>query len=171
MEANREYWRAVSVFTNYEVSSVGRVRNSGTGRVLKPSAGGGGYPHVVLNKDGKQRTRNIHQLVAEAFIENPEDKRCIDHIDSNKKNNCVENLRRATHSQNGMNQKIRTNTSSIYKGVYHHKPTKKWMSYIRINGKLKNLGLFENEKEAARKYNEAALEHFGEFAKLNVIED
>ena len=122
---------------NYEVSSFGGVRNATTERILKHANDGGGYPHVVLNKDGKKRTRNTHQLVAEAFIENPEDKRCIDHIDSNKKNNCVENLRRATHSQNGMNQKIRTNTSSIYKGVYHHKPTKKWMSYIRINGKLK----------------------------------
>ncbi len=37
MEANREYWRAVSVFTNYEVSSVGRIRNSKTGRVENPS--------------------------------------------------------------------------------------------------------------------------------------
>ncbi len=42
---------------------------------------------------------------------------------------------------------------------------------MKINNKMENLGVFENEKEAATKYNFAALEHFGEFAKLNEIED
>ncbi len=74
MEANREYWRAVGVFTNYEVSSVGRVRNRKTERVLKPSEGGGGYLQVSLYKDGVQSCRIIHKLVAEAFVDNPYDK-------------------------------------------------------------------------------------------------
>ena len=70
MEANREYFRAVSVFTNYEISSVGRVRNSKTGRVLKTQIRKDGYVGVVLWKDGKMKNLLAHRLVAIAFIEN-----------------------------------------------------------------------------------------------------
>ncbi len=67
MEANREYWRAVSVSTNYEASSVGQARKSKTGRVWKPSEGERGYLQVSLYKDGAQNCRIIHKLVAEAY--------------------------------------------------------------------------------------------------------
>ena len=171
MEANREYWRAVSIFTKYEVSSVGRVRNSETGRVLKPAPDGSRYLHVVLHKEGEKRTKKIHQLVAEAFVENPEDKRCVDHVDSNRTNKCAGNLRWATHSENGMNRMNRANASSIYKGVCFDKASQKWKSYIRISGKLKHLGYHLDETEAAEAYNASATEHFKDYKKLNEFTD
>ena len=168
MEANREYWRAVSVFTNYEVSSVGRVRNSKTGRVLKPSDNNWGHLQVVLAKNGSTKTFKVHRLVAETFIENPLSKRCVDHIDGNRRNNDIDNLRWASDSENQMNAtKKRSNASSTHKGVSFHKASNKWIAYAQVDGVRKHLGYYATEIEAAESYNAAAIEHYGVFAKLN----
>ena len=168
MEANREYFRAVSVFTNYEVSSVGRVRNSKTGRVLKPSDNNWGYLQVVLRKNCATKTFKVHRLVAETFIENPLSKRCVDHIDGNKRNNTIENLRWASDSENQMNAiKKQRNASSTHKGVSFHKASNKWVAYVQVGKARKHLGDFTDERDAAEAYNAAAIEHYGVFAKLN----
>lgn len=64
-----------------------------------------GYEIVSLSKDGKTYTRKVHRLVAEAFIPNPENKPCIDHINTVKTDNRVENLRWVTYAEN-MNNSI-----------------------------------------------------------------
>ena len=117
------------------------------------------------------KTHKIHQLVAREWVDNPDGKSCVDHIDCDRANNNFENLRYATHSENSQNQKKQSNTSSIYKGVYLHKPTQKWMAYIGLNRKLKNLGYYETEREAAEAYNVAATLHYKEFARLNEFDD
>ena len=93
----------------------------------------------------------------------------IDHIDGNSLNNDINNLRMVTKSQNAMNRKSRKNSSSIYKGVCWDKIRNKWVVHITINKKLKYLGRFINEKEAALVYNEAAIKYHGEYAKLNEV--
>ncbi len=114
---NRENWRSINLYSNYEVSSVGRVWNVNTGRILKPSINTGGYYYVNLCNGGKVKHK-VHRLVAEAFITNFEDKPVVDHRDGNKTNNCVSNLRWATNSENAMNRKPHRNTSSKHKGVF-----------------------------------------------------
>ena len=166
---NRENWRSVNLYLNYEVSSVGRVRNVNTGRILKPSLDGG-YYKVYLYIDGKGKKHLLHRIVACEFIENLENKPCVDHCDGNKTNNCVSNLRWATNSENAMNQKPQLNKSSKYKGVSFNKPANKWLAHIRIDKKLKHLGCFSNENEAAEIYNKEAIKLFGEFALINKIE-
>ena len=93
----------------------------------------------------------------------------IDHIDHNGTNNQRYNLRFATQSENNMNQRKRANTSSKFKGVTWDKKTGKWVAHIKINGKLKYLGLFKNEIDGAKAYNAKAIEHFGEFANINTF--
>ncbi len=171
MEANREYFRAVSVFTNYEVSSVGRIRNSKTGRILKLRTRKDGYLDVCLSKNGTTKRFLVHRLVAEAFFENPAGKRTVDHIDSDQKNNCLSNLRFATHSENSMNKRMPTNMSSRYKGVWIDKRRNKWIASIKVNGKAVFLGYFANEREAGLAYNLAAVKYFKNFAKLNIFDD
>ena len=170
MEAtNRERWKSVNGYANYEISSCGRVRNATTERILKPSDNT--YQTVNLSKNKKSKTHYVHRLVAEAFLENPEEKRCVDHIDGNRTNNNCENLRYATHSENSMNQRIQTNTSSRYKGVCLDKRRNKWMARINTISETVFLGYFANEREAGAAYNVAAVALHKNFARINILED
>ena len=97
----------------YQVSNDGLVKSMArvkTGRILKPAANSAGYRSVGLYVNGKLNTRTVHQLVAQAFIPNPENKYAVDHIDRNKLNNHVTNLRWATRSENAINTAGKTNT-------------------------------------------------------------
>jgi len=164
---NIENWRLINGYDNYEISSHGRCRNNKTSRILKPGLNSKGYYFVNISKDKISKSFSIHRLVADAFLENPLNKKCVDHIDGNPKNNMLSNLRWATLHENQGNRSKQENTSSKYKGVYFCKKIKKWKAEIRINGKKKYLGCFKNEEDAARAYDEKAIEFFGEFAKLN----
>jgi hypothetical protein len=99
-----EEWRSlngiVECGANYAISTRGRVMNEATGLVLKPGKKRTGYYQVVLQSDKKRRYYAVHRLVAIAFIENPENKEQVNHIDGVKSNNCLFNLEWATRSEN-----------------------------------------------------------------------
>ena len=90
----------------------------------------------------------------------------IDHIDNNKSNNRIENLRQLTNSRNCQRGKMRGG-SSKFRGVCFHTRDEKWMVSIMISSKRKFLGYFLNETEAANAYDKAATEHYGEYAGTN----
>jgi len=91
----------------------------------------------------------------------------IDHVDGNKQNNKINNLRECTREQNGQNRtKCLCNTSG-FKGVCFHKKQKKYIAQIKINGVHHWLGTFINAKEAAKAYDKRAAIEFGKFANLN----
>ena len=166
-----EEWRSVSGNANYQVSNIGRVRNVKTEKILKPRIGGGGkcYLIVALYKDNTRANSYIHRLVAQEFIENPDNKKYVDHIDHNGTDNTILNLRWVSNSENSMNRAKQANTTSKYKGVCFRKKENKWVANIMLNGRRKHIGYFTNEKEAGRKYNESAIELFGVHAFLNEI--
>lgn len=89
----------------------------------------------------------------------------LDHIDGNRANNKLSNLREATQSQNCANAKLRSNNTSGFKGVYYHPKTGKWKSQIKKDGVSRHLGLFPTPEEAHKAYVKAAKELFGEFAR------
>lgn len=94
----------------------------------------------------------------------------VDHVDGNSLNNCRSNIRLATTSQNNMNKgkpRIKRTPTSKYKGVYWDRSSGAFRAGIRVNGIQKHLGQFRNEEDAARAYDVAAHELFGEFARLN----
>ena len=73
----------------YEVSNLGKVRKISSGRVLKQCLDSKGYPSVNVNDGKKVTLKVVHRLVAIAFLPNPENKPCIDHIDTDRTNNKV----------------------------------------------------------------------------------
>lgn len=91
----------------------------------------------------------------------------IDHVDGNGLNNTRDNLRSATNRQNCQNRIALLSCSSKFKGVDFYKRSSRWRARIKIDGKLKHLGEFQNEIDAALCYDAAAKIHFGEFARTN----
>ena len=91
----------------------------------------------------------------------------VDHENGIKDDNRWCNLRAATYSENNRSSVSRKNTTSKFKGVCWHKSIHRWYVSIRVDGKSKHLGSFEDEVEAARSYNRAAIKYHKEFALLN----
>lgn len=91
----------------------------------------------------------------------------IDHVDHDKLNNCRSNLRIATRAQNNGNRLKQPNTTSRYKGVAWYKAQGRWRAMIHRDDRPIFLGYFDDEIEAARAYDRAARELFGDFAKTN----
>lgn len=111
-----EIWKDIKGYEGiYQISNLGRVKS--LARKIPIEAWGkkrlrsiperimqleqvNGYFTLSLKKDGKRKHHKVHRLVAESFLENHEEKRCVNHIDGNKENNCVDNLEWVTHSEN-----------------------------------------------------------------------
>ena len=91
----------------------------------------------------------------------------MDHKDGNGLNNQRSNLRVATRSQQVANGSLRNTNTSGFKGVSWHKQVNLWRAYIVVGAKQKHLGCYTSKEEAAKAYDVAALQIFGEFAKLN----
>lgn len=92
----------------------------------------------------------------------------IDHRNHDTLDNRRENLRVATSSQNQGNGRYSYGRSQ-YRGVYWDGVRRRWRAQISIANRMRRLGSFESESDAAAAYNEAAVEHFGEFARLNEL--
>ena len=84
----------------YDITEDGIITNLKTGNVLTGNINSYGYRVVRLTKDRKAKDFKLHQLLAKAFIPNPNNYRCINHIDGNKLNNSLDNLEWCTHGQN-----------------------------------------------------------------------
>ncbi len=97
-----EEWRDVKGFESlYKVSNMGQVMNK-HGDIMHQANNGVGYLQVQLSKDGKSKHFYVHRIVANAFIENPENKPQINHKDGNKQNNNVDNLEWCTNRENSI---------------------------------------------------------------------
>lgn len=99
-----EKWKEIKNFESlYEVSNIGNVRNKKTKKLISKRCDKDGYEIVNLYNLGKIKTAKVHRLVAEAFLENIENKPCVDHINTIKNDNRLENLRWCTYKENSNN--------------------------------------------------------------------
>lgn len=111
---NSEIWKSIENFNNYEISSLGNIRNIKTNKNLKPYLDNKGYLNITLSKNNINKIFKIHRLVALTFIPNFKNKPTVNHIDKNKQNNCILNLEWATMSEQNMaiNKNISLNKNS-----------------------------------------------------------
>ena len=134
-----EIWKIIEHDNKYEISNTGKIRNSITGRELKTtfqtaSENGkrikGGYESIKI----KTKHHLIHRLVAEAFLEKVEDKPLVDHIDRNKFNNHVSNLRWVNWSENFKNSERGDKFSVVgskFTGINYREIDKQWIVHMR----------------------------------------
>ena len=118
------------------------------------------YARRVYHLGGSSyTTRAMHNLITGLSY--------VDHVNGNGLDNRRSNLRPATASQNQANQRKRRDNTSGFRGVQWHPPGCKWRAVIRVKGRLHSLGYYDIREEAARAYDVAALEFFGEYARPN----
>jgi hypothetical protein len=116
------------------------------------------YAMTNIMRDGKKTTIRMHQLITGWPL--------TDHRNGDGLDNQRHNLRVATERQNALNSRPRPG-SSRFKGVRWHRQAGRWQARIRSEGKARELGFYRDEEDAARAYDAAARELFGEFAYLN----
>ncbi len=112
--------------------------------------------------DGKSKRIHMHRLIM-----NTPDHLVCDHINHDSLNNRKANLRNCTIQQNNANSRGADGATSQFKGVSWDKRRNKWVAGIKVDGRQRNLGLFDDEVEAARAHDAAAKELHGEYAALN----
>lgn len=154
-----EVWRDIPTFENkYQVSNLGNVRSLNFNRMgivknFKKRLNNKNRYSVNLRKDKKYYpNKSVSQLVAMAFLNH---KPCgyrlvVDHINNDCTNDKLYNLQVISHRLNC--SKDRNNTTSKYVGVTWHKKLNKWKAQINVNGKVKHIGYYIKEKEAAQAY-------------------
>ena len=91
--------------------------------------------------------------------------KAIDHIDGNRLNNRIENLRECSNSENLCNSKIKSNNTSGFKGIHWFKPKQKWRARLSLNKKEYHVGYFDEKEDAINAILEARLKIHKEFAR------
>lgn len=156
----------------YQISNLGRVKSLARmvikrvdfiqprkERIRKLSLSASGYFSVVLCKNKIFSSMRINRLVASAFIPNPDNKKEVNHIDSDKTNNNVNNLEWTTRRENVSHGKLRGKKSSKYIGVTYRKLRKRWEVSIQIDGKREYLGGYKIETDAYQAYLNALMKY------------
>ena len=129
----------INGYPNYLIYKDGRVfskkrKAARTGKFLKPYPDTDGYLQVDISTNKYIRyTARIHKLVAEHYIPNPDNKPTIDHIDRNRQNNDVSNLRWATRLEQGQNKGTYKNNMSKHRGLSYCNTHHRWQYKKNIN--------------------------------------
>lgn len=162
MDKYFERWKKIDGYDNYSVSTFGRVRNDKTKNLFNLQVKNG-YYFTRLHKNNKSKNFYVHRLVANTFLKNLSDKSCVDHIDNNRLNSNISNLRWATKSENAMNKPKPLNNTSGIVGVCYDKKRNKWCAEIMIDKKKTHIGRYNTIEEAKQARIKKANELFGNF--------
>jgi hypothetical protein len=131
---------------------------------LLPSKNNCFYATTSVPSGGKNKSISMHRMI----LKTPKGM-LTDHIDGNGLNNQRSNLRACTSLQNSRNKARESSATYAYKGI---QPVgNKWRARLFVPGKKHHIGVYATPEEAARAYDKAAIQEFGEFARLNFPQD
>lgn len=122
--------------------------------------------HASRKRSKTYACNNQKQTMHRVLLSAPQEL-TVDHINSDSLDNRRKNLRLATMAQNLVNRGMNKNNTSGYKGVTWAKEKCKWKAQLKVSRKNLFLGYYVDRKEAARAYDQAIQQHFGEFAQTN----
>ena len=175
MNKNKEllsYYKKAKEFLDYNSEDGVFIRKSSRGGQPKGFVADNkhhsGYMYIHISINGKGKNISSHRLAwyfVYGYLPNN-----IDHIDMNRSNNSIDNLRDCSASQNNMNRDNQSNNTTGVKGVYWHKRDKKWTVSININKKQKHLCSTKNFEYACHVRKEAEIKHYGDFMRCNNME-
>ena len=135
---------------DYYFSNMGRIKLGD--KIVKQYLDKDLYCLCHLKTNGKIKLFRVHRIIARCFIENKDNKAQINHINSNPKDNRIQNLEWVSHSENNIHKFLNKKKSSMYVGVTYVSRDKKWLSQIQINKKKIHVGYFDNELDAYNAY-------------------
>ena len=133
---NTDEWKKLDDYSNHRIYPDGRVYSEICNRFLKPCVNGQGYLTCCLTNDTnkKQKSICVHRLVALLHVPNPDNKEQVDHIDRDRLNNNVSNLRWVSNSENSINKSV--SGTIPYRHISHLKTRNRFQIHIKRNKKL-----------------------------------
>jgi hypothetical protein len=153
---NKETYLPIENYNKYLVSNFGNIYSLKSSRTLSLPLNSDGYASVRLHNENGNKSFKVHQLVAMMFLGHKSTGqnriRVVDHIDGDRSNNNLNNLRIVSPRENRIKSNHISGNTSKYIGVCWDKNRGKWLSSIKIEGVQKYLGRYDNEEEAANAY-------------------
>lgn len=146
MSCEYEYWMFIEGYPGYMVSDLGNVFSVKHNKVLTPVRDTKGYYQVKFFANSISKTRKVHILVANAFLDNPLNKPTVDHINGVKTDNRLCNLRFATHQEQYLNRKGWASNPTGVRGVTMK--GNKFVARLIIDGVMYYIGSFKTLEEA-----------------------
>ena len=141
-------------YEKYSINELGEVINNKKQKKLAVWINKHGYKYFTLRNSKFNKKRNIaqHRLLGKIFIDNPKNLPCIDHIDRNKKNNDLDNLRWVSYQMNSLNKE---NKNPLGRGITKSKSGKKYCVNLFRDGVKKWIGSYDTHAEAKQAYTKA----------------
>lgn len=155
-----ENWKDVKGFEGlYQVSDQGRIKRTTKNRCLKKSITVHGYERVTLSKAGEISYHYVHRLLADHFIENPRGHNIVDHINIDRSDNRLDNLRWVSSSENSRNAHRCSEARSKYNGVYKNTNCSTFVARIFIDGVGIHIGSFRSEVVAGLAFDDYVVQN------------
>jgi len=167
METMQQYYKLAAENLDYNPKTgIFTWNKDRTGGVKKGDIAG-----TISHRDGyvmigcKMKRISAHRIAWFMFYGSIPDDKEIDHINNDRKDNRIVNLRLCTHAENQRNRRLASNNTSGYKGVVWNIKERKWVAQIKVGGKGMRLGSYHTPEEAHQKYKECAPIYHKEFAR------
>ena len=162
-----EEYKQIKNYPIYAISTFGNVKNMVTDTIVQPIISNNTYLRVYISKKANSKAEwfYIHHLVAKAFVDNPENKTDVIHINDETFDNNYKNLRWVNKIENPYLTKLSFDPacSSGLKGIYWSKQTKRWIARLKIDHKTHYIGSFETLEEAKEARQNKINDVFGEY--------